>query len=225
MDNYSIDLKKFQLSEYKSILQNKDMLPGRVILKENLDANFKTIEKEGITNVDELINTLKTKKKIEAFATKTGLSIDYLTILRREANAYISKPVHLKEFPCISKAFVETLAKHGILHTKHYFELSITSADRKNMQKISDASMEEVLQLTKLSNLVRINSVGPLFSTMLLDTGYDTIEKILESDDQKIFEALELVNQNKKYYKGNIVFSDIAYIKNFAGKLPLITEF
>ena len=75
----------------------------------------------------------------------------------------------LKEFPGISKKFVQELLEHGILHTKHYFELSINTEDRKNIASITTASMDEINKLTKLSNLVRINGVGPVFAVMLFD--------------------------------------------------------
>lgn len=136
MDLYSINLRKIQLTEYQQILKNKEILPGRIILKEDIEKNFKKLSDNSITNLGDLNNVLKTKNKLELFAQKTQLTIEYLRILRRDINAFISKPVNLKEFPSISKNLISVLSDHGIIHTKYFFELSIHEQDRLNMQRL-----------------------------------------------------------------------------------------
>lgn len=225
MDQYSLDLKSFDLREYKKILVQKDILPGRIILKEKIEERFDILEKEHIKNLQDLHNALKTKKKIEDFAIKTNLSIEYLTVLRRDVNAYTSKPVHLDEFHCVSKPFIEKLQEHGILHSKHYFDLTISKEDRNNMVQLTGIDLEEVLKLTKLTNLVRINGVGPTFAIMLFDAGFDTIEKILETKDEEIQNRVAKLNKNNAYTKARFILEDVEYVKKFASKLPLCTKY
>ena len=225
MDHYSIDLHKFELTEYQEILKNKKLLPGRIILHEEIDNNFNVLKKEGIQTLGKLLDCLKTKQKIEIFSKKTGLTVEYLTILRRDASSFLSKPVHLKEFPTVSKTFIQKLAEHGILHTKHYFDLTITKQDRENMANVTEASQSEVLKLTHLSNLVRINGVGPVFAIILFEAGFKTIEDIIKTSDIELFDKIIALNQEKNYTKANLGLNDMVYLKNFAQKLPLITQY
>ena len=62
-DQYQIDLEKYSLQKFKNNLQSRDMIPSRVSLKDELNARFRVLENNGITNLKELIDALKTKQK------------------------------------------------------------------------------------------------------------------------------------------------------------------
>ena len=102
-ENYFIDTDKFSIDKFRNILLTKEILPGRIILKEDLDERFDILKTKKIKTLSDLLETLKTKQKIEKFSKETGLTVEYLTILRREANSYMSVPVKLIDLP-----FVET---------------------------------------------------------------------------------------------------------------------
>ena len=61
---YYINLEKISIDNYKEILITANLLPSRIILKNNIEDNFKLIKKQKITNLQELFDTLKTKKKL-----------------------------------------------------------------------------------------------------------------------------------------------------------------
>ncbi len=117
-EQYHIDLEEFSLKRFKLSLQNRDMIPSRVILKEKINERFEVLKSSGIKNLKALIDTLKTKQKIEMFSKSTNLSIEYLTILKREAGSYLPKPINLNSFPGIDSATVEMLRKSGIKNTR-----------------------------------------------------------------------------------------------------------
>ncbi len=98
---YHLDIEKYTLQKFKSGLKSRKMIPSRISLKDNLDERFRLLETQGISNLKELIDTLKTKPKIELFSKETGLSIDYLSLLRREAKSFLPNPVRLNKFPGI----------------------------------------------------------------------------------------------------------------------------
>ena len=79
-DQYHIDIEQYGLQRFKNNLKSRDLIPSRVTLKDGLDENFRVLELNGITNLKELIDTLKTKSKLERFAEETGLSVEYLTL-------------------------------------------------------------------------------------------------------------------------------------------------
>jgi len=89
---YYIDLKIISIDEYKEILKASDLLPSRLILKDNIDSNFDLIKNQKVQNVEELLNLLKNKKKLQDFSRQSGLHDDYLMILIREIKRYSTKP-------------------------------------------------------------------------------------------------------------------------------------
>ena len=107
--HYHIDLEKYSLQKFKHNLESRDMIPSRASLKEDLDDRFRVLENAGITNLKELVTALKTKPKIEEFYKETGLSIQYLTLLSREARSYLPNPVRLDKFPGVSSTIIERL--------------------------------------------------------------------------------------------------------------------
>ena len=71
---------------------------GRSILKDDLQNRFCLIRSEGVNNIKELLENLKTKKKMDEFAFKTKLPLDYLLILKRDVKSYLTNPVNLNIF-------------------------------------------------------------------------------------------------------------------------------
>jgi len=118
-DPYHIDLERFSLERFRHSLETGEVLPGRRILKEKIAERFKILESMGIRNLKDLIQALKSPKKLEQFSKKSGLPQDYLVILRREANSHIPKPVNLREIPGVNSVCVERLAAAGIKNTQH----------------------------------------------------------------------------------------------------------
>ena len=120
-DQYHIDLEKYSLRKFKENLRAREMIPSRVSLKDDLDERFGILENSGITNHKELIGALRTKPKIEQCSKETGLSVEYLTLLNREAKSYLPKPIRLDKFPGVASEYVEKLESVGIKNSRHLF--------------------------------------------------------------------------------------------------------
>lgn len=71
---YSIDLTKLLTQEYRELLLNQNLLPGRRILLENIKERFNIIYESGLHNVSELKKALSTPTKMSSFSKKTGIS-------------------------------------------------------------------------------------------------------------------------------------------------------
>ncbi|UTB33405.1 MAG: hypothetical protein NKF70_03870 [Methanobacterium sp. ERen5] len=71
-ETYHIPLGEVKIDEYKKILESKDLLPGRKVLKENINDTFLIIRSVGIDNLEELIEALKNKKKWKTLHLKQG---------------------------------------------------------------------------------------------------------------------------------------------------------
>jgi hypothetical protein len=222
INKYHISLKEVGLEEYQKILESKKLLPGRRILENNISKNFEIMHKMGIKNLEELLEQLKNKKKIENFKNKTGIPENYLIILKREIKSYLPNPVSLTKFPGINQDFVEKMADVGIKNSKQFINQIINQKELSNLSIQSDIPPNDLFEILCLSDLVRISGVGPVFARMMIDNGTNTTEKVANCSPKHLFEELKHLNEKRNYTKAKFTQNDIIYCVNFAKKLPKI---
>jgi predicted flap endonuclease-1-like 5' DNA nuclease len=196
-----------------------------MVLREKLAERFEILESMGVSSLGDLIEVLKTKKRVEAFSQESGLPEDYLVILRREANSYIPKPFNLKDIPGVEPEYVERLASLGIKHTRHLFERARCKSDRAELSRLADVPHRDLMELVKLSDLARIGGVGPVFARLLYEAGADTLEEFLKRAPDELIESLHAINDEKKYTKIMPTLKDIEYCTETARELPNVVEY
>jgi len=194
---YQIDLEKYSLQRFKKSLQTRDMIPSRLGLKDELNVRFQILEDRGITNLKELIDVLKTKKKVEQFSQETGLSIEYLTLLNREAKSYLSKPIRLDKFPDIQTRYLERLDEVGIRNSRQLFVEAQNKNRRERLSKETDIPLEVLNELIGLSDLSRIYGVGPVFARMMYGVGIKSVKKFIEYTADDFIRIYEEQTQKK----------------------------
>ena len=123
---YYINLRNISISKYKDILKSADLLPSRIILKNDIDDIFNIIKKLQIDNVDELQKTLMNKNEVQDFSKKSGIPEDYLKILIREIKSYRQSPNKIKAFSDISENVILKLKNIGIKNTLQIYEKILT---------------------------------------------------------------------------------------------------
>jgi hypothetical protein len=224
-DDYHIDLEKYSLDKFKKDLSESELIPSRKILKEAIDKRFAVLRGNDIHNLQELTNVLKNPKKAREFALKSGLPEEYLLILRREVNSYSPNPVNLDKFPGINEETINKLKTAGIKNTAHLFKRIKTPDDRENLREEIDVSPSEILELAKLTDLVRIKWVGPIFARIFLESGTDNALKVSQADETPFYKKLVAINKEKGYTKGNFVENDVKLCIKVAGMLPKVIEF
>ena len=146
-------------------------------------------------------------------------------ILRREVNSYTPNPVNLDKFPGVNSETITKLKDKGIKNTVNLFELIKTPIDRDNLAKKLGIPLDEILELAKLTDLVRIKWVGPVFSRIFLDSGTDTALKISQADANSLYKNLVKINQEKGYTKSKFVESDVELCIKVAAMVPKVIEF
>ncbi|MBC8509135.1 MAG: DUF4332 domain-containing protein [Anaerolineales bacterium] len=207
-NQYQIDLKKYSLQKYKKSLQSRDMIPSRKSLKDELDARFRILKERGIKNLKELIDALKTKQKIEQFSKETGLSIQYLTLLNREARSYISKPIRLDKFSGIQTKYLDRLDDVGIRNTRQLFVEAQDKRKREQLAKEIEIPLDLLNELVGLSDLSRAYGVGPVFARMIFDMGIRSIREFVECTAEDFIRIYEEQTQKKADFGvGEIQFS------------------
>jgi len=197
---YNLDLDRITLEDYKEILKKQNLLPGRVCLLENIDQHFALLKKKNLLTVSQLKQALSSAQKIVAFASASGIPEKYLTILNRESGSLIQKSVSLDSFPDIEASLTSRLAQNGLKNTKEYFE---SNPAEKN-------------ELFCLSDLVRINGVGPVAAKTFYEAGYRSVEDVARADAAEMLEKTNEVNRVRQYYKANLGIKDMQFCIDFA---------
>jgi hypothetical protein len=142
-DSYHINLKEISLDQYKQTLKQTELIPSRRILKEQIDQRFERLQACGISNLDDLLSAAKNAKKIADLAKNTGLSEEYLTILRREVNALIPQPKNLRNFPGVEPTIVVKLEKRGIRNSKQLF---LATRRKQERTQLAQADSEQLFR-------------------------------------------------------------------------------
>ena len=214
---YVIDLSKISTLTYMDIIKNQRLLPARQILKQSIDRNFDIIIGLGLTSVDDIRKALSSKQKIEQFSDKTGISIDYLTILKREICSVVQKPVKLSDFPDVDANIIKQFNDSGIITTKDYYDIYMTLCDI-NAQKLH-IDQHTAHELLCLCNLTRINGVGAVAARAFYEAGYETIQDVADADAAKMLDDVTKINAEKTYYRAKLGQKDMQFCIDFANLL------
>jgi hypothetical protein len=219
---YSLDLSKISIESYKEILKNQYLLPSRKILQQNIDFSFDAIYSCHIKNLAELKNALSTTQKLNVFSEKSGLSKEYLTILRREIVSIEPKEVLIKEFPEVDEETINSLATTGIKSSKDYYEFYNSLNGKKEITQKISISEGKAQELFSLCDLVRINGVGAIAAKSFFDAGYKSVNDVAKTKAEEMLERVSKVNNIKQYYKAKLGTKDMQFCIDFASIIKSI---
>lgn len=222
---YYIDLEKLSIDDYRIKLESAYLPPSRIILKDRLDERFGYFKSIGITNVKGLIQLLKKKDRFAELSKIDSFSGDYLTILLRELNSTLPKPNKIADFVGITKGAIDNLEKIGISNTEKLYNKVTKKSDRQKLADSTGIKYQDLLELTKLSDLSRIKWVGVTYAQMLYDLGVDNVEKVLKSDPNDLHARINQMIKEKNIFKGAIGLNDVKILIESAIELPLDIEY
>lgn len=222
---YYIDLKSISIDNYKEILKTTELIPSWKVLEDDIDKNLDIIIKNGISNLDELLIALKDKSKIQEFSIQSGLPAKYLQVLKTVVNGYRQKPNRIKDFSCISEDIFHKLEKLGIKNTLKLYDEILTSEKRNEFSKKTGISQDEMLKLAKLTDLSRIRWVNHTFAYVLLESGYDTVEKVAKADSKELDTTIKQLNEERKIYNAHIGEHDMKMVIESAQGLEFEIEY
>lgn len=213
---YSIELKNISIKDYKEILENQNLLPSRRILQDNIEKNFQAINNGGISNLDELYKFLNKPQKLELFASNTGLSIEFLTILKREIGSLIQKPVPIADFPDLLPEIQNKFNENGIKTSKELYDFSNGFSDKKHVCDKIGVSENNIKELFSLCDLVRVNGVGAVFARILYIAGINGVEDLAEASAEDILQKVIEINKDNRYTKAKLGQKDMQFCIDFA---------
>ena len=108
---YTLDLSRIPLADYQTLLANQNLLPGRRLLHDGIDRHFQALSAEQIETLAQLKQRLSAPQKLAALAAATGISEEYLVLLKREIGSLEQKPIPLSAFPGLAKHFSTRCAR------------------------------------------------------------------------------------------------------------------
>lgn len=215
---YHLNPQKVSLKRFQTSLESRKLIPSRVMLKEKLQSRFSTIHSAGVNTLEDLLDVLKSKPKVEAFSKKTGLSIDYLTLLKRESGSYFPNPVQLNKFSGVNNKAISKLEEAGIKNSKQLFDKVSEIDDRTALLSDSGVPEADLNELVHLSDLSRLYGVGPVFARMLYNIGIDSVKSFIHHSAEEIITIYEDINKKK----ADFTVSDIQFTLEMARELDLI---
>lgn len=216
---YDLDLSKMDIKTYQIFLKNQYLIPSRQILHEDLDKNFKIFADYGLNTLLDLKKAISTKEKLKKISSDTTISLEYLTILKRELGTFDKKVFSFENFPIIDSDITLKLAKKEIKNTKDFYEYYYKLNNEEKLSKELDIPIEIINCLISLSSLVRINGIGVLAATTFYEAGYVSIENIINSTKEDILEKVTKINNEKEYYKAKLGLKDMQFVIDFANLL------
>jgi len=214
--SYSIDPVLISLDEFLELTSGKEMLPARVILQEQMEERFAVLKESGIKNLENLFARLSTKIKIVEFSQMTGLSPDYLVLLRREAASYLARPIPLSDFPGIPFEYIELLKSRGLKNTRGFFEQVQTEEQQIELSAGTGIPAYRLKELFSLCDLSRITGVGGVFARVLYEADIRSIEEYAFTDASILLERCRQIIEKYGYAAGNLGEKDIQYGINYA---------
>ena len=202
---YTLPLEQISLSDYRQLLRQQNLLPGRRMLLEQLDERFALLASSGIANLAQLSAALATPVKLASLAAKVGIPEDNLVILRRELGSLAQKPVPLCDFPGCDEEQIRELASADIRTSRDYWE---------QRRKPEDT-------LSSLCDLVRINGVGAVAARTFYEAGFRDVVAVAQANAADMLTRVNTVNAEKGYYKAKLGEKAMQFCIDYAKLLLL----
>ncbi len=216
---YSTDLTSISLDAFEQTILTIDLIPSRKMLAEGISDVVPELKVMGINTLEDLRGLLRDKEHYPELAA--GLSVDehYLTVLNREVNSYVSKPVSLAQLDVFTEPELERLHLAGIRSTKALYERCTLRSDREVMVIDHDLDGERLTRSLELSDLVRINGVGPAFAHFLRDLGVRSPRDFNSIDPLEILERYRQSVGEGSTAGPALRLEDIEYCRRFSSGL------
>jgi len=219
MKRYSLDPERIGLERFLELTRGKRMLPGRVELQQQMDARFAVLRNSGISTLGELMRRLGSSSKMKTFSAESGLTLDYLVLLKREAGSYLSRPFPLSAFPGIPYEYTEALKSKSYANTRDFFERVQTLDQKTLVSRETGIPLARLGELHALCDLSRITGVGGVFARVMYETGIRSTGEFVFTSAPIQYRKYNKVIDTYAYAMGPLSEEDIQYCMAYASLL------
>ena len=216
MKRYTLDPDLIGLEQFKQLTRDRKMLPSRQELHQEMDPRFAALRKAGIKTLGDLLRSLGSKSKQELISAQTGLSMDYLLLLKREAGSYLARPFPLSAFPGIPFEYTEVLKSRSLVSTRDFFERVQTEGQKASVSKDTGIPQARLKELHSLCDLSRITGVGGLFARVVYEAGIRSCRDFAETHAPEHYRFYMDIIEKNGYAAGHFSEEDIRYCIEYA---------
>jgi hypothetical protein len=163
-----------------------------------------------------LLARLSTRTKVLEFSRQSGLSTDYLVLLKREAGSYLAKPFPLSDFPGIPFEYLELLKSRELKDTRDFFEQVSAGQQQAELSSSTGIPVYRLKEIYSLCDLSRITGVGGIFARVLYEAGIRSPEEYASAEVQEVLEHCRHIIQKYGYPAGKLGVKDMQYGINYA---------
>jgi hypothetical protein len=221
MEDYNLDREQFSLKLFNEQIRTKKMIPSRILLQEGREKYFGALEAKGIKNIKQLMAVLGNGDKIKLVARECGIPELYLTLLKREAGSYISKPFPLSDFPGIPLEYTEVLKTRGIRNTRDFFVSVQNIAQRTLMAKQTGIPESRLREIFALCDLSRITGVGGFYARIIYEAGIRSVYDFAATDATTHNRHYREVLEKRGYPVKKLSEDDLQYCIDYATLITL----
>jgi hypothetical protein len=221
---YSTDLTAISLDAFEQTILTTDLLPSRKMLAERISDVLQELKRTGFNNLEDLRVLLRDKGRYAEIAASLSVDEKYLIVLNRGVNSYVSKPVPLSQLGVFEQPELERLRLARIRSTKDLYERCALPADRRSIAIEHDLDDERLAQALELSDLVRINGVGPAFAHFLSDVGIRSPSDFNSTAPLEILECYRQSVGDGAASGPELRLEDLEYCRRFSLRLSYDIE-
>jgi hypothetical protein len=216
--SYHPDFASLGLEEIARRFSGADLIPSQVPLRDGLEAKIRALRSAGIGTLEDLVRVLRAKGGPAGIAARTGISEDYLVVLRRTVEAFRPKPVRLRDYPGVDPGTVEALEASGIRESPEIWEAA--RGDRgAALASRTELPVGRIEELLRLADLSRIPYVGATYARAILEAGYGGVGEVARADPEALDAAIQEANVRLNLYKTRIGPRDIRRLIRMAGEV------
>ena len=213
---YSTDLTSISLDAFEDTILTIDLLPSRRMLAERISDLVSKLKGMGIDTLEDLRVLLRDKGRYAELAADLSVDEKYLTVLNREVNSYVTKPVSLAQLDVFKERELERLRRARIRSTKDLYERCAARQDRQAIAVQHDLDDERLARALELSDLVRINGVGPAFAHFLSGLGIRGPRDFNSTDPFEILERYRHSSGEGATSGPDLRLDDLEYCRRFS---------
>ena len=215
---YYINDRSTSLDDLRTRLEATDLIPSHRPLLDGAAKKLGALKKVEVKTVADLRARLKSKKSLASLADDSGIDEDYLVLLRRAVEGFFPKPQPLKEFDWVEGEIIVKLEQSGVKNTRQLYE--VASSDPNSFAESAGLGSGDLLGITALADLSRVQWVSPTFARTLVAAGFTSARAVHQANPETLYEAVLQANKKDCYYKGKVGLRDIKRLIVAAGYVP-----
>jgi hypothetical protein len=216
--SYYVDAARMSLEHLRKRLESTDLIPSHQPLLDGMPKKFATLGAAGIKSVAVLRARLKNTKSLAVVAADSGISPEYLRLLRRVVEGFFPKPQQLSVFDWLEKEVIAKLKEAGIANTRQLYE--VANAELSTLAKTSGVSKKSLSECVALADLSRVQWVSPTFARVLVTAGFASATEVAKAEPNALYAAVVGANEGARFYKGKIGLRDIKRLISASRHVP-----